>query len=470
MPNADTRAKAAPTQRKANADEPSPKFVACLCIDLIGSTLFGLNLSATNWIKFNRELVKQIKPHLDKLELNDALIKFTGDGWLVMTEDPSKIAVLCCFATIMAKRFQEEMSASTGMGKDQMPALRLACCLGLDISVVLPNGAKDWAGDSARRAVRAVRCCFPNEILIDDPVRSASILRDFETEPADLASRPPKKSEEQLTLHTLKRLRPGAAQESGAPEFYVYTLGQTGRRDEAMREALTVTTALSSPHPPAGKPTEKLVSANTRQWNRLLARAPDYLAANELFRRGRSSSLRPDVVTYNTLISLAPDYREARSLLKEMREAGIPPDVVTYNTLLSKDLTTTSADDLLGWYLSQPYHPEEPLQAAIASYRKAKRIQDALRVALDYPHLQAARKLMRIKQKEALAYFAAICERDPCHPNGEYARGVVLMELERNAEATPHLRRALELATAEPRRAAIKRWLDRIDGPGPASS
>lgn len=132
-------------------------LVYCLCMDLIGSTEVGLELTTAQLDRFNLSLVEQIKPHLENLGLDDALLKFTGDGWLLMTkaEEDEEVRALCCLATIMAKRFQDEMSEKTGMSLDFIPPLRLSICSGRDIRVDLPNGRKDWAGDSARVATRA---------------------------------------------------------------------------------------------------------------------------------------------------------------------------------------------------------------------------------------------------------------------------------------------------------------------------
>jgi hypothetical protein len=83
-------------------------------------------------------LVQQIMPHLQHLGLSDALLKFTGDGWLLMTYKAEKVPALCCMATIMVKRFQQEMSQITGIDVKRVPALRLSICSGRDVSIELP--------------------------------------------------------------------------------------------------------------------------------------------------------------------------------------------------------------------------------------------------------------------------------------------------------------------------------------------
>src|SRR5271157_668905 len=147
------------------------RLVSCLSIDLIGSTKAGLELTTAQLDRFNRSLVSQLKPHLEKLGLSGALLKFTGDGWLLMTGVADEVPALCCLATVLANRFQLEMSTATGIPADRIPELRLAICAGRDVSVELPDGRHDLVGDSARRATRLSGSCFGNEILIDDTVR-----------------------------------------------------------------------------------------------------------------------------------------------------------------------------------------------------------------------------------------------------------------------------------------------------------
>jgi tetratricopeptide (TPR) repeat protein len=198
-------------------------------------------------------------------------------------------------------------------------------------------------------------------------------------------------------------------------------------------------------------------------YSMLISKAPDYKAAKGWLERMTAEGIQPDVFTYSMLISKAPDYKAAKGWLERMTAEGIQPNVFTYSTLFSKDLSKQSADDLLKWYLDQKYHPEEPIQAAIAVYRRSRHLDQALRLALDYPHLEAARKLIRDYPEKALAYFRAISEHDPQHRNAEYALGVALMELGKKREAEPHLRKALKLAKTGPRELAIKEWLHQIE-------
>jgi tetratricopeptide (TPR) repeat protein len=467
-------------------------------MDLIGATEAGLKFTAREFDSFNRQLVEQIKPHLDKLWLADALLKFTGDGWLLMVHGAEKVPALCCLAIVMANRFQDEMSHLTKIATDRIPPLRLAICSGQDTYVVLPDGRKDWVGDSARRATRASGYCFPNEILIDEPVRYI-VFRDFHLKPVDVKQRPPeyqpKRMEEDFPVHVLGEPKPEVVEDSEAPEYFVYTLSVIGKMKEAEIVAQRVSERLGDEVSKLGIAEIAARQGILRSWNRLIASLPDYSNALEMLKSIRDARLAPDVVTYDTLMNKAPDYDAAKAWVDKMREEGLQPNVVTYNTLInkapdydaakawvdkmreegiqpnvatystlfSKDLSGKPADEIVEWYLAQKYHPDEPIQAAIAAYRKIHLIDQALRLALDYPHLQVARKLIRKHQEEALSYFRGISDHDPEHPNADYALGVAFMEVGRELEAQPHLRKALKLAKEGPRKVVIKEWLRQID-------
>ena len=675
-------------------ENPNPDYVFCLCIDMIGSTEAGLQLSQDKCVSFNRSLVEQIKPYLKEFELSEALLKFTGDGWLLMTNELIKLSPLCCLAIVMAKRFQEDIHKGSGVDKKHVPPLRLAICSGSDISVKLPNGQRDWVGDSARRATRASKVCMANEIIVDEPVR-AHIFRDFQIQPVpnervqEVQKRT--KWEEDIYLHILGPLKPGTCADSQAPEHYVRLLALIGEKGASFEVATKAAGVLAHQAKREFISKEESLQQDLRRWNRLMsslpdyngalkifdllqqaglspdvvtysmlvakapdyrtalrlvadmreegirpnivtcsalvAKAPDYKAALEclakmrkegiqpdvftystlmkkapnyevahgwlaeirkesiqpdvvtyntliakasdhetarallgemreediqpdvvtystlvrkapsyetarwwlgemrkegiqpnvftystLVRKApdyntalewmddiRKDGIKPDVVTYSTLMKKAPDYEAAREWLREMRKEGIQPDVFTYNTLVAKaldydtaldcvadmrkegiqpnvvtynalfsrNLSGKSADEILKWYLAQEFHPDEPIQVAIGTYRKIGLIDQALRLALDYPHLQAAQKLISFHREEAIQYFQNIFDRDPRHPNAAYALGTALFILGREKEAIPYLKKALELPTTPARRLRIEEWLREIESRTP---
>jgi hypothetical protein len=239
-PNAKSTAKT----RRRRGEKQNSEVVYCLYIDLIGSTKAGLSRTTQPNYKFNSALVDQIMPHLESLDLMDTLVKFTGDGWLVMTNIVDQLPALCCLALIQAKRFQPEMSERTGTDPAMIPPFRIALCAGRDVSVTLPNNRSDWVGDSARRAVRAAGYCgtlkektSTNEILVDETVR-VNVLRDFYFEDAEMAKRvsAAKHSEEPLILYLLIGLKLETCFQSDAPPHFIYALGVTGMTREAEKE------------------------------------------------------------------------------------------------------------------------------------------------------------------------------------------------------------------------------------------
>lgn len=439
------------------------RIVFCLALDLVRSTEAGLDLPTRRFDAFNRALVEQIAPRLEGLGLTGCLVKFGGDGWLVFADDVDALPALCCLALVMPATFQRDISAKTGIAVGAVPALRAAVCHGRDIAVALPDGGKDWVGDSARRATRAAGYCYPGEALVDDTVR-ADALRDFVWAPADLGSRPPqeqpKRNEEELTLHVLRDLRPEAASGLDAPECFIYALDALGKSAEAVEVASQVSDRLAQE---AAEP-DADQAAILRRWNRALRRAPTYAAALEMLRDMERAGVAPDVVTYSTLAKVSGHYAEAQRWLDTMRAEGIAPNLYTYCNLFAKDLSHVPATELLQWFWQQEYSPEEALQAAIKSYRKRYHVENALSIALHYPHLQAARSLMRRNADAALTQFAQALADDSRHPDADYALGVALMELGRDEDARPHLVRALELAALPKRQDAIRQWLADIDG------
>ena len=324
-----------------------PHWVHCLCVDMIGSTKAGFNLPTYQFDTFNRALIEQICPHLTELQLNDALLKFTGDGWLLMSNKEDSVPALCCLATIMAKKFSSEMSNKTGIKEEKIPPLRLAICSGRDIRVELPNGNSDWVGDSARRAVRTTQHCSPNEILIDEPVRCC-IFRDFEAQKVNLKSRKKRgvsrKMEEEFPVYSLRGLKTEATSIETTPEYFVYMLGVIGETREANKVAKAAFVRLKNEvRKQNGSKEEQLLQS----WNRLIASIADYDTAKKITDGIRNAGLKPNVVTYNMLIHKEPDCKKAIDLLNEMRKEGIQPDVVTYTTLISKEPDYKKAVDLL---------------------------------------------------------------------------------------------------------------------------
>ena len=309
------------------------RLVYCLNIDLIESTLPGLRMTQVELDRFNRALVAQIEPHLEALAFEDLLVKFTGDGWMLLTPELADAERLCALAAIMRHQFRMDMQVRTGLPETRIPSLRMAICTGRDIRVRAWRGTTDWVGDSARRASRSASYCFPNEILIDGAVQSL-VLRDFATHRIDPAVRPaaqqPKKIEEDIPLWSLEELRIEAVEEWQAPAAYVYALSRLGRTDDATEASMRAATHLGD-DATAVQPDDGTRSVG--RWNRLIANAPTYDAVLELLARMMESPARPNADTLNALIDRSPTYDEALRWLADLQGGGVRPDVVTFNAL-----------------------------------------------------------------------------------------------------------------------------------------
>ena len=367
---------------EAKGPEPG-RAVACLCIDMIGSTRKTLSFATSKIDRFNRSLVLQIEPHLKALQLEAELLKFTGDGWLLITPHSQLIPQLCCLALIQKHCFQKEVATRANIPLDDVPPLRIALSQGRDIAVTLPDGRKDWVGDSARRATRDAQHCLVDmcEILIQDALVTASSLnRDFDLIHAAIEGRSgfeKHKREEPTALHTLQGIHVEAVADADASPFYVYTLNAIGdARAQATAERASEH-ILKEAAATLGAEPERVDRVLLPRLDLLVAAIPDrsfvrrmtgrrrhygfkpssvpynirirdsstFPQAVDWFERMRQDDIAPDVFTYSTLISKAEDYPTAKDWFERMRQDGVTPNVVTYSTLVSKAEDYATAKD-----------------------------------------------------------------------------------------------------------------------------
>ena len=310
------------------------RLVYCLGIDMIESTMPGLRMTQVELDRFNRALVAQIEPHLEALKFDDLLIKFTGDGWMLMSPEVRDAERLCALATLMRDTFTDEMQRRTGLPSTRIPHLRMAICTGRDIRVQLWHGSFDWVGDSARRADRSAKFCFPNEILIDSSVQSL-VMRDFLTTRVDPGSRPARsaKWEEEIPLWSLEELRIEAAEDWDAAAAYVYVLSRTGRLDDAAEASLRAAAQIGGDGHALEVPGDP---RTIQRWNRLIANSPSYDSILELVTRLMESPTQPNASTLVALVERAPTFHEAIRWVANLRLKGVQPDDVVYTTLMSR--------------------------------------------------------------------------------------------------------------------------------------
>lgn len=313
---------------------PTPRLTLCLAIDLKESTASGLRLNTKKLDRFNLALVNQLKPHLEAVQLDDAVVKFTGDGWLVMSDDQEHAPALCCLALVMAHRFAGDIFSETGLEPDCIPALRLAVAAGRDLPVQLHTGQRDFVGSSVRRTVRASQFCEDNEVLVDEFVRGW-VAQDFVTERVEMeprrAANPSAKWEEDLVLHRLSELKREAVDDD-APMCYVNTLTLIGRRSEAESLAERISDRLMHESRLAGADPEEML----QQFNELIASAKELGTANIILSDMTKAGVRPSLQTYHLLLEKAPNADVESKWLHVMQLAGLAPTADTYDLLIRR--------------------------------------------------------------------------------------------------------------------------------------
>ena len=495
--------------------KPAFAWVYCLVLDMIGGTEFGLRLSQEKYREWTLALPEQLRRHWNALDLSDAMLKFEGDGWLVLTPETRLVKELCCLGLVMVRRFQNDMARMTGIDRKDIPPLRAAITAGMDLNLLLPNGHRDWAGDSARRAARASGYCNGAVVLVSEAVKQV-VLRDFKLRPFNCATaeHAPKRVEEPETLYELEDLGGAIAEFEHAPlPSYVHVLRELGRsRDmvDAAAQLLAAVDAGMAPDSPeqsaAVRGVANLGSVDAEalrrivippravafnvaigaaadyqtslQWfermeaagvtpdvvtfSTLVARAPDYQTSLQWFERMEAVGVTPNVVTFSTLVAQAPDYQTSLQWFERMEAAGVTPNVVTFSALFAKPLDDHDPQALIEWYLRRQYHPEGPIETLLANLRRSGNVDAMTTVLLHYPHLSAARKIMRELREEILHRLLTAYTVAPNEPNPPYAVGVCLVELGRASDAVPYLKHALRLAVAGPRKNHLRELLKRI--------
>ena len=98
--------------RNSNAE----RFVYCLCVDIVGSTQAGLQMDSRQRNEFNKLIIEYVQPYLAEFELDDALQKFTGDGWLIMRPGEESVPLSCtrCFRRLGAELMEGAPLAGRG--------------------------------------------------------------------------------------------------------------------------------------------------------------------------------------------------------------------------------------------------------------------------------------------------------------------------------------------------------------------
>jgi class 3 adenylate cyclase len=449
-------------RKKYSAGEE--RIVFCLCIDIVGSTAAGLQMDSRQRNEFNKVVVEQIEPYLSEFELEDAVVKFTGDGWLVMRPGEETIPSLVALAKTLCARFQHDLRRKLTRHAAEIPAIRASLFSGRDLAVMMPGlgrqrrGSIDWVGDSARRATRFNSCCGENELLVDYTVYSAVHL-DFSCETVLTTelpeSRRPKHAEENIAIYRVGDLRAPLNLKISKDETYYTTyakylraIGELKKVEALVGEihaavvkqfAVTAGTSTADPDPsrtspqslqqsrdsgatkvraalmgalqvvPAGSVRARIertlqefgFELGVATFSSLISRSPDYATALGWYEEMIKKGVTPNEVTYSTLVNISPDYATALGWYEEMIKKGVTPNEVTYNTLVNISPDYATA---LGWYeemTKKGVTPDEKTHSALA-----KKVPDFK------TGVELTKKLHKLGRYLGQGYFSSLFSTD----------------------------------------------------------
>jgi hypothetical protein len=326
--------------------------VVCLSIDMVRSVDATLVMSNIQRDRFNLAFVKQITPYLDQLRLLDAVIKFTGDGWLIMKQGDRECArAMLVLAKVMAHRLADDLRNAMGdLAAEEIPGLRQAICSAYDLEVTVPGDRIDYVGDSARLAVRSASFCPVNQVIVDEAIRLMLRL-DFEVEQIDTSVLPvgAKRFEEDIRLYRMGDLKENALKHSEHVPQYVALLNLTGKLQAADQLVRAQIAPVRGASPAAAlAPTDRIdssISASSsdldhekRRGFRELLRVADPNQAKQVVQAMRVAGYEPDTVAFNQHIRQASTDEEALAWLRAMEELKIEADRYTFHTLMNRGI------------------------------------------------------------------------------------------------------------------------------------
>ena len=385
--------------------------VYCLVVDIINSTQILLEYNTEIRNLFNIALSKVLSPFITNLDLEDSLIKFTGDGWVISISDSSKIINLVCLAILLKNKFNSEIEKLADIKFYREWNLQFGLAYGNDIRIE-SNGQSDFVGDSIRRATRISTLCHPNEIITDSTIYSV-ILRDFETESIKIDRRIKEfninKIEEDIQLiFSVKEPKISKLRNS---HIMLYLFDQIGieiekesiinrvkseadNRDLSIEEQGNIDQTSIYLSAIGRNNDSEIIDKKLRKvgykrpviyWNKKINILSNYESAKSVLDEMKVAGIQPDEVTYSTLMNKVDNYESAKFVLSEMKVAGIQPDEVTYSTLMNKVDNYESAKSVLDEMKVAGIQPNDvtfnTLMNKVDNYESAKSVLDEMKVA-----------------------------------------------------------------------------------------
>jgi hypothetical protein len=126
-----------------------------------------------------------------------------------------------------------------------------------------------------------------------------------------------------------------------------------------------------------------------------------------------------------------------------------------YSAVFAKPIDHLSVDEFLAIFNGRKFKFEKSLGGPINQLRRARRLEDALRLCLVAPHIEAAKRLYRDRYEQCRAFFRQLLDSGHDEDNLFYALGICNFENGDYAQARSLLKIAAERAYAEGRKRHI---------------
>jgi len=349
-------------------------FTYCLSIDIISSTQILLNESTAVRDSFNIALSNLIQPFLVEYDLEDSYVKFTGDGWIINIEEPSKLTNLAVLSLVLRHKFHTQILDLTGIEFPYQWQLRMALSSGHDIKVEI-NGNIDFVGDSIRRSNRILSFCGANEIIVDMSTQR-DIFRDFEIENKLIEPSGKVKYEYDIgqILFLIKDAKYSQLKNAEILVKYFHDIGNIYLKNNVIDDILQ-----KSNNPELSN----LDKVNLDRTSMALQQVGDIILGVDIYRNLKKSGYNRNLVLWNKKVHLSTDFESAKKILEEMKAEGIKPDEITFNTLMNKVEDFESAKKILDEMKAEGLKPDEitysTLMNKVNDFESAKKILDEMR-------------------------------------------------------------------------------------------
>ncbi|MBK8707311.1 MAG: hypothetical protein IPN30_02280 [Flavobacteriales bacterium] len=201
------------------------------------------------------------------------------------------------------------------------------------------------------------------------------------------------------------------------------------------------------------------VVPNEVTYGTVLNRAKDFQQGLDVLEMMKADKVVPDDVTWTTLITKAPSVSAGMEVIEQLVESNEPLKLYMMNAVFSRPLGEIAAEVILDWFLKLPHQPDRSMEALIGNYyNKERRTKDALRVALHYPYLSAAKKLMRDIPRLSNDYFIDAQQQKGLRADALYALAIQSLQQGSLDAASKYISEAIVHAKTDTKKERLREW------------